>query len=234
VDLKELDLVDPSTHWYYQAKLSGIRNMVQRYLVDGMRIIDVGAGSGFFSIALANGLSSPSIVCLDPHYSDERTEQGGALRFVRSLDEPIGDLYLFIDVLEHVDDDLSLLRQYVDYAPTGSVVVVSVPAFQSLWSAHDVFLEHRRRYRMQAVKRLAEESGIEVTDARYLFGSIFPAAWLIRRIRRSKEPRSDMKTASSVVNKLLTRLLIAEHRILENRLFGLSVVVVGVVREHDN
>jgi 2-polyprenyl-3-methyl-5-hydroxy-6-metoxy-1,4-benzoquinol methylase len=234
MDLKELDLVDPSTHWYYQAKLAGIRYMVHHHLFDGMRITDVGAGSGFFSIALAEGLGSPSVTCVDPHYPEERTERNGSLRFVRSLDKPIGDLYLFIDVLEHVDDDLSLLRQYVDFAPTGSVVVISVPAFQSLWSAHDVFLEHRRRYRMRAVKRLAEESGIEVTDARYLFGSIFPIAWSIRRMRRLKEPRSDMKAASPVVNKLLKRLLTVEHRLVTNRIFGLSIVVMGVVRGHSH
>lgn len=229
MDLKELDLVDPSTHWYYQSKLVGIREILGNQLRSGMRIIDVGAGSGFFSIALAEDLTDMAVVCVDPHYEAETSRDGGSLRFVREIDEPVADLYLFIDVLEHVDDDLALLCSYTASAPVGATVVVSVPAFQSLWSSHDVFLEHRRRYRLNEVEQLVSDAGIKVTKARYLFSSIFPAAWLVRRLRTADSPRSDMKPAHTLINNLLTRLLSVEHRVFSNRLFGLSAVVVGVV-----
>lgn len=229
MDLKELDLVDPSTHWYYQSKLVGIRASLRNKLNSGMRIIDVGAGSGFFSIALAEDVTGATVVCVDPHYEKEASRNGGSLKFVRQINDPVADLYLFIDVLEHVDDDLALLRSYTDAAPRGAVVVVSVPAFQSLWSSHDVFLEHRRRYRLKEVEQLFSKAGIRVTKAKYLFSSIFPAVWLVRRLNNSDSPKSDMKPAHRLVNNALTRLLSAEHRLLSNRLFGLSAVVVGVV-----
>lgn len=234
MDLKELDLVDPSAHWYYQSKLIGIRSSLRNQLSSGMRIVDVGAGSGFFSIALAEHLADMTVVCVDPHYERETDRDNGSLKFVREIDDPVADLYLFIDVLEHVDDDLALLRSYTDSAPPGALVVVSVPAFQSLWSSHDVFLEHRRRYRLNEVEQLVRNAGIKVTKARYLFGSIFPAVWLVRRLSKSDSPKSDMKPAHRLVNNFLRHLLSAEHRLLSNRLFGLSAVVVGVIDGHDD
>lgn len=227
MDLKELDLVDPSVHWYYQAKLVGIQAMISRHLGGGMKIVDVGAGSGFFSLAIADELSDTTVTCVDPHYPDETLREDGPIRFVRSLSDPSADLYLFIDVLEHVDDDLSLLREYVEAAPKGALVVISVPAFQSLWSGHDVFLEHKRRYRLKEVEDLAQEAGLRVEQSRYLFASVFPLAWLMRRIRRSREATSDMKAASPAVNQLLTRILKVEHRRIWNSWFGLSAVVVA-------
>ena len=56
---------------------------------------------------------------------------------------------LLMDVLEHVDDDVGLLRAYAEPARPGTRFIVSVPAFSWLWSAHDEFLEHRRRYTPQ-------------------------------------------------------------------------------------
>lgn len=45
--LKELDLVDPQTHWYYQSKLAGIRRILESQHGKVTTIVDVGAGSGF-------------------------------------------------------------------------------------------------------------------------------------------------------------------------------------------
>ncbi len=49
MDLKEFDLVDPSTHWYYQSKLFALRKELAQHGHGVQHVIDVGAGSGFFS-----------------------------------------------------------------------------------------------------------------------------------------------------------------------------------------
>ena len=54
-----------------------------------------------------------------------------------------------MDVLEHVSDDVGLVREYAKRAKPGTRFVVSVPAFMWLWSGHDVFLEHHRRYTLR-------------------------------------------------------------------------------------
>ena len=64
------------------------------------------------------------------------------------------DLLLYMDVLEHVDDDLGLLTAYLDQLERGGRVLITVPAFDFLWSNHDIFLEHKRRYTLKQVEAL--------------------------------------------------------------------------------
>ena len=229
MDLKELALVDPDRHWYYQAKLAALRAAMRRHADTPRRIVDVGAGSGFFSTRLAGPGGATSVLCVDPNYDADRVE--GAVEFARSVD-PVagaGDVYLFIDVLEHVDDDLGLLRAYTDHAPAGAIVLITVPAFMSMWSAHDEYLEHRRRYRLGELRSVVAAAGLEVMHRRYLFGTLFPVAWAVRRARRSRPAATDLRAAPLVVDRVLTALLNAEHRLRWNRLAGLSAFVVARV-----
>jgi 2-polyprenyl-3-methyl-5-hydroxy-6-metoxy-1,4-benzoquinol methylase len=232
MDLKELDLVDPKTHWYYQSKLVAIKKALRKYAPNPTRIIDIGAGSGFFSISVANFSAGTNVVCVDPNYPADSVERGGSLTYTLSGEPQRGDVYLLIDVLEHVADDVALLRSSTSAADPGAIVIISVPAFMSLWSAHDVFLEHFRRYRLPEIIRLSEEVGLEVQSSQYLFGSIFIPAALVRRINRDKGVGSDLHTLPKTVNSILRSVVSTEHRLFSNRLFGLSAFVVARVPPH--
>lgn len=230
MDLKERSRVDPWTHWYYQAKLAAFRYHLAKLRHEALSVIDVGAGSGFFSVALTRGRQDAHVVCIDPNYSDEELGQHDGATFVREPDPTSlgeADTLLFIDVLEHADDDRALLAGYVEPASPGCVVLVSVPAFMSLWSPHDDFLEHRRRYRRTEIERIVRQVDLEIIDARYLFGAILPVVWVVRRLRRRRGAASDMRPAPRPLNWLLKTSLTWEHRYVSNRLGGLSVLVVA-------
>ncbi|MCF8537230.1 MAG: class I SAM-dependent methyltransferase [Candidatus Nanopelagicales bacterium] len=229
MDLKELDLVDPSTHWYYQAKLVAVRKAITDCPRDQV-VIDVGAGSGFFGRGVAAGVDTKTVICVDPNYTDEQLGTHDGATFTRSVD-PVEisttGLLLFIDVLEHVDDDVGLLRSYVEAAPSGARVVITVPAFMSLWSSHDDFLEHRRRYTRGQIAAVACSAGLNVRDSYYLFGLVTPIAWITRKVRRGHASASDLKPLPAPVNVVLRRLLAWEHAFVTNRVVGLSAMVVG-------
>ncbi|HQU26902.1 MAG TPA: class I SAM-dependent methyltransferase [Acidimicrobiales bacterium] len=236
MDLKERSSVDPWTHWYYLAKLNAIRQHVVGLRHEMQSVLDVGAGSGFFSLALTRECRDAVVTCVDPNYRDDELGEHDRALYVRVADPQTvsrADTMLFIDVLEHVDDDRSLLRSYVDLAAPGCVIVVSVPAFMSLWSPHDDFLEHRRRYRLTDIERVVRESGLEVVEARYLFGAILPAVWAVRRLRRGRAAASDMRPTLRPLNWFLATILSFEHRHLRNRLGGLSAFVVARKRGDD-
>ncbi len=57
-----------------------------------------------------------------------------------------------MDVIEHVEDDVGLVRGYVDKVAGGTRFIVTVPALMWLWSGHDVFLEHYRRYTLTSIE----------------------------------------------------------------------------------
>jgi hypothetical protein len=230
MDLKEIENVDPDVHWYYQSKLAAIKIAISKQNGDTISIIDVGAGSGFFSRALVD--SAGRAICVDPNYEAEFNLDNQAVTFRRSVESndcAQAKVFLFMDVLEHVEDDLALLRSYLDFATPGALVVVTVPAFKSLWSAHDEYLEHKRRYRLREIATVAECAGLELVTEKYLFGSIFPLVWLVRNLRKNTSPSSDMKETSKTVNFLLSGLLKFENKYVPNRVFGLTAMVVARV-----
>ena len=83
MDLKERASVDPWTHWYYVAKLEAIRRHVRALRHDVVKVVDVGAGSGFFSLALTLGRRGADVVCVDPNYSEDDLGRHDGATFAR-------------------------------------------------------------------------------------------------------------------------------------------------------
>lgn len=228
MDLKERDALGDSadSHWYYVSKA----RMVARQLPTKPReILDVGAGLGWFSRWFLDHGYGERAICVDPGYEAEREEELGAARrisFVRSIERTEADLILMMDVLEHVDDDVALLREYWDKAPDGAVFVITVPAFNFLWSAHDEYLDHRRRYTRASLAQTIKAVGAEPQQLHYYFGAIFPVAFAVRLLKRnSNAGSSDMRAAPAPLNTFLTGICGLEALVTRwNRLAGLSVV----------
>jgi len=231
VDLKEEEILGSAiaTHWYYVAKGKA---MLQ--LLGGRRmssVLDVGAGSGIFSRQLLDTGLCTSATCVDPFYAEEREENytGKKIRFVRNVDNVTQPLVLMMDVLEHVDDDVALLSRYVQMMPSGGRVLITVPAFRFLWSGHDVFLEHRRRYTAKMLAQTVEKSGLKITRIRYFFGLLFPAVAAIRMLRPpATEPKSDLKVYPQWLNSALIAIHDLERIVLFpwNKIAGLSVFCI--------
>src|SRR5690348_5165217 len=149
MDVKEEQLLGGAVgeHWYYRSKQLALDSLLRG--VPYTRVLDIGAGSSVFSKhLLENGAASA--VCVDPAYAAESAGSycGKPIRYVRDVEPCNADLVLLMDVLEHVDDDVELIRASMKGAAPGAFAVISVPAFPSLFSAHDRFLDHKRRYRM--------------------------------------------------------------------------------------
>lgn len=237
MDVKEESILGPdlADHWYYVSKGSALRSILGN--AKFREVLDVGAGSGIFSRQLVNAGMCGSAVCVDPAYGIERNElfNGCEMSFVRSVDEKSQDLVLLMDVLEHVDNDVQLLRQYTESLAQDGLVAITVPAFQFLWSGHDVFLEHRRRYTRRMVHELASAANLEVVKCRYFFGLLFPAvaamrlanAWQLRN--REVEPKSSLKRHGKGVNSILTAIHDLERHLVFpiNVIAGLSLFCVA-------
>jgi hypothetical protein len=106
-----------------------------------------------------------------------------------------------------------------------------VPAFQSLWSRHDVALMHERRYRLPEVRRRLEGAGLRVEGASYALWVLFPAfvASRLRARLRTGDASTEISEVTSWVNRVLVALQDAEGY-LASRLrlpWGSSVVAVG-------
>ena len=225
MDLKELTLVNPQTNWYYRAKLHAILRLITKHSIHPVRIIDVGAGSGFFGKSIKERYPNSGLDCIDTNYKENSIDIDGTV-YKKDSNGVVGDTYLFIDVLEHVDDDLGLVNEYIKNA-AGANVIITVPAFMSLWSGHDVFLEHKRRYTRKEISKLCSELDLQELESGYLFSSIFPIAYVIRKIKRKNTNQSSMKESNLALNFLLRSICSIEHHFFRNPFFGLSTYLVA-------
>jgi len=230
MDLKETDILgaDIGNHWYYRSKSKAMTRLLAG--APPSIILDVGAGSGFFSRKLLSDSSAKEAWCVDISYDgdSDASEAGKPVHFRRSIDKVNADLVLLMDVLEHVDDDVGLLKDYMQMVSSGTRFLISVPAFQFLWSGHDVFLEHKRRYRLNQIEDVVKKAGLTVKHGAYYFGAVFPLAATIRLARNrfhngQQEARSQLSLHHPLVNGTLAALSDAELPFLSfNRLAGLT------------
>ena len=233
MDLKETDILGSSIdqHWYYASKAAATKRLLGDLPI--RKILDVGAGSGFFTHHLLTHTAANEAWCVDISYdadSDANTA-GKPVHYRRGIESVDADLVLLMDVLEHVDDDLGLLKHYIDKVPSGSRFLMTVPAFQFLWSGHDDFLEHKRRYTLAQFETVARDAGLTVKQGAYYFGAVFPIAATLRLLPKGAQPsppRSQLKQHHPVVNSILKTLCGIELPLMRaNRLAGLTVFVLA-------
>lgn len=233
MDLKEEHILGKSIqdHWYYIAKGRALRSILGDIRTD--QVLDVGAGSGIFARQLLDHNYAKQAVCVDPNYPAETQEShnGKPISFVKNASSAQSRLVLMMDVLEHVDDDVGLLSEYAKDLPSGAHVLITVPAFPFLWSGHDVFLEHRRRYTRAALLKTVQDAGMEPVKLRFFFGLLFPVIAAIRIIkgvlvrRKTLEAKSDLKMLPQWLNCGLVKIHDLERVTIFpfNALAGLSL-----------
>lgn len=231
MDLKEVEGIGDGIHrhWYYRAKANALHKILAPYKFE--TILDVGAGSSFFSKLLIKLESVKCSWCVDIGYEEESDweDNGKTIYYRKGIEQVDADLVLLMDVLEHVEDDQGMLESYIEKVPKGAKFLISVPAFQFLWSQHDVFVEHFRRYTLEDTESLIDSSGLKILKGFYYYGGVFPIAATLRLYERffkkpPEKPESQLKMHSDFVNSILLNLSNAELKVMKkNRLFGLTV-----------
>ena len=178
MDLVEARKLVENRHPWELARAAFFNRLILGSLDPGrpVRVLDVGCGDGWFSRQLLPRLpASSELVGWDTALDDD-------LLSIFSADLPPGmtltrleptgtfDLILCMDVLEHVPDDLALLTDLKErFLATGGTFLMSVPAWNSLFSKHDLALRHYRRYTPREGLRLMQAGGLSVLRKGGLF-----------------------------------------------------------------
>lgn len=232
MDLKEAGQISGKVeaHWYYRAKLAALEAACLP--LQPSTVLDVGAGSGFFARALLRRACVRGATCVDPGYErDSDDDVGGKpLLYRRSVDEVVADLVLMMDVVEHVADDVGLIADYVGRARPGATFLLTVPAFSWLWSEHDDYLGHHRRYTLRGLERAARRAGLTVDLGCYLYGALLPvvaAARLSgRALRRGSPAASQMRDHGPALNAVFGAVCRLEAPLaFRNRFGGVTALV---------
>jgi SAM-dependent methyltransferase len=233
VDLLEEDLINPYNHWYYQNKFQIVYKQVQKINLNKIKVLDIGAGAGFFSKELCVSFENLESICCDINYASNTFDTEKKIQYKKNFskkDLENSNLILLMDVLEHIDNDQNFLNKIIANAKPGTHVIITVPAFKSMWSPHDVALKHFRRYRLKEVESMAEKSGLEILYSKYIYNLVFPMAWIQRKALSKTKNRSFMKEHSFIVSWLLLHLCKLDNLIGNSRIFGLTVFLVAKVK----
>jgi SAM-dependent methyltransferase len=240
VDLREEDILGDKvdSHWYYRSKSLALLKFL-RSIKSINKVLDVGAGSGIFSKQLLQSTDAEESVCVDTGYPEEKREtiNGKTIEFKKGFAGSDADIVLLMDVIEHIEDDVFFVKDIADKVKPGTSFLITVPAFQFLFSGHDSFLKHCRRYNISQLESCLEKAGLKVLKSRYYFGSLFPLIALLRIIKKIKMrlksekfvPESDLKVHSAFTNQIL--FLIHKFELLVfpyNKFFGLTVFSLAV------
>ena len=203
-------------HWWYRSR----RTIVDAAL-DGLelppsaRILDVGCGSGRMLDELAHRGAVTGI--------DIRPEAIAATRARGHADAYVGraeqsglasddyDLVTAFDVVEHTADDRQTLAELLRVTRPDGALLVTVPAYQALWSHHDVVNEHYRRYTSRSLAASATVAGWRVAHSTYFFSYLLGPAAAMRKLERLRS--RDAHDLGSDLDYLPSRSLLA--RMLE-------------------
>ena len=229
-------------HWWFVGK----RLLVAALLGDtltrsGLRVLDVGCGTGGVLAGLGGGIRPFGVDRSTLALAHCRARGLTAVACSSAGDLPFAagsfDVVMLLDVLEHFADEQRLLAEIRRLVRTGGRVLVSVPAFQFLWSQHDAVLHHIRRYRAGQLRRVLEQGRFTIERLTYTNAVAFPPAVLVRGILQrfglmAGEGGTDFREHGALVNDSLVGAYRLEAAALARGLrvpVGLSVAAVARV-----
>ena len=235
-EFREMQALEESHFWFAGKRLL-LRTLLELSGGARGRMLDVGCGTGGVLLSLARdavvvGIDREELAlrfCRDKGLRAVVRGSAAALPFA----DGSFDACTSFDVLEHVDDEQLLLSELRRVLRPGGRALISVPAFQALWSQHDEMLEHRRRYRRGELLAQVRQAGFAVDWSSYTNFFIFPPALVWRILRRwtgiAPGLRTDLVMPPAPVNRALVGLYHCEAMLLRRvRLpFGVSVACVA-------
>ena len=192
----EMDAIE-ARHWWFRGKRRLLAPLIERMLAakgPSPRVLEIGCGTAGNLDHFADRHPKATFIGLDfdreaVHFSAKKSAgrfavlQGDGLK----LPFPTGSLdgALALDIIEHFDDDAAVAAELARVLKPGCELVLSVPAWPSLWSPHDKFLHHKRRYTPTALRELIEGAGFDIEETRGFNFLLLPPIWLIRRLKRT-------------------------------------------------
>lgn len=204
VEAAEYDLMFriEQRYWWYVGRRFLVTRLLRRWLAPEkpLVLLDVGAGTGANLLAFQD---------LGATHGCEIAPAGVAYCHARGLTQVVHqpdldklpfkdatfDAVTCLDVIEHIRDDVGMMREIARVLKPGGAVLFTTPAHKILWSVHDESVHHERRYSMREFRNKLGQAGMHPERLTYLnfwlLWPIVPVRWLRDKFTRSKGTTSD-------------------------------------------
>lgn len=238
-------------HPWELARVKIIEKYLLRHVPSPVSVVDIGCGDAFVVEQLARDCPGTQFYGVDTAFDDHLLrEYAGRIRnpsvrlFCTMEDLPSEvsacSAVLLLDVIEHIGDDAAFIGQIarLPQIADDTVFLITVPAFPGLFTIHDTWLGHYRRYTLRSLHTTIKKAGLYPVDSGYIFFSLFLARAVQKVVQSIRKPReSEMKgiggwKSHPLVDRLMVFFLLADValarflRIFGIRLPGLSCIAV--------
>jgi SAM-dependent methyltransferase len=209
-------------HWWYRARREIIAELIRREarLPNDAQLLEIGCGTGH-NLEMLGGFGHIDALELDDEaraLSEKRLGRKILKSPLPELDDVPDrhyDLVGAFDVIEHIEDDAAALASIATKLKPGGKFMMTVPAHQWMWTAHDVANHHKRRYSKRSLRTLIEESPMKLERAGYFNSLLFPVAIAERFTSKLRgKDNGDVKLPPAPLNAALERVFASERHLV--------------------
>jgi len=199
-------------HWWYRGRRRVINAVLDGLpLRAGSYLLDAGCGSGreldeLAARGRAAGVDLSPVAVASARRRGHDDIHRAAIEALPFAAETF-DLVTCLDVIEHTPDDRATLAELRRVTRCGGLLLVTVPAYPALWSAHDVANRHFRRYVAATLHAAATDAAWSIVRDTYFNAVLLPPAAVVRRARRDRTTSSPTNSELTLTPPLLNRLL---------------------------
>jgi len=232
-------------HWWFLGRRKIVFSLLEQYLPDRgqLRILDVGCGTGSNLRELEKRGEATGVDVSEEAVKFCKLRGCSSVYKVDSQNlffkDEMFDVVVALDVIEHIGDDCAALSEYHRVTKGNGILVLTVPAYDFLWGAHDEINHHKRRYVASELMDKVEKTGFAVERLTYFNTFLFPFVLLARIGQRvtkmangDHKPRSDVRLHHSAINSFLKTVFILEEPLLRKYDFLCGVSLLCVAKKH--
>jgi hypothetical protein len=218
------------TSFWFKHRNRIIETLIHRFPFNG-NFADIGGGNGYQVQYLKGKFPDKKFYLIEPNYAGCLNARKRGIEEVYSLgfsdfpffEKKVNGVGLF-DVIEHIENDVEFLNGLRSYLPAGSILYLTTPAFDNLWSDVDEYSGHFRRYTRKTIVKTLTDAGWTVNFTSYIFSYLPPLVWTLRclpyKVRGSRSAEKIKASekghhSGSLTERILARLHKSEPKKLE-------------------
>jgi len=231
MDISEFSRLEDKANYQRHPWETSRKNVLHTFLQQSQmsfpidRIVDIGSGDAYVIHTLVEKQYAKEYYAIDTAYTPEVVAQlkennnNSQVVYFQNLKEYLASipsdkptLFLCMDVLEHLEKE-SIILDDLNTRSTLNYYFFAVPAFQSVFSSHDVLLGHYRRYTLLQLKTVLNNYQFDIIDKGYYFTSLLIFRNLDKWLKKDKKASIDNWEAGKFKTALINTMLTVDFKI---------------------
>ena len=201
------------------------------------KILDVGCGAGLLLSILSQDAKAYGVDVSIKACEFSKSKKINVLQ-ADACCLPLRDNYFnavfALDLIEHIEDELTVLKQIYRVCVQGGICILTAPAWNCLWGQRDKWLGHKRRYTVGGLSEIVEQAGFKIIRCNYIHICLFPILYFANKIKqflRYNRIKTDVASVPRLLNLFLIYLFSVEAKLSSRINFPLGTSVICILKK---